>query len=80
MTTGAPGPTATGLTGRSGEVDRRLAAVGTIDSGVDEAAAMGVDMDDIGLTLADHRAAGFHRSYQWALAAPSAEAHRLSRR
>jgi transaldolase len=59
----------------------------TIDVGVDEAAevmrrlaAVGVDMDDVGLTLEDHGIAGFHTSYQQVLAALAAKADQLSRR
>ena len=59
----------------------------TIDTGVDEAAevmrrlaAVGVDMDDVGLTLEDQGVAGFHASYQQVLAALAAKADHLSRR
>ena len=59
----------------------------TIDTGVDEAAevmrrlvAVGIDMDDVGLTLEDRGVAGFHTSYQQVLAALAAKAHHLSRR
>jgi transaldolase len=59
----------------------------TIDAGVDEAAdvmgrlaAVGVDMDDVGLTLEAQGAAGFHASYQEVLAALAAKAGQLSRR
>ena len=58
----------------------------TIDTGVDEAAevsrlvAVGMDMDDVGLTLEDRGVAGFHTSYQQVLAALAAKAHHLSRR
>ena len=53
----------------------------TIDTGVDEAAevmrrlaAVGIDMDDVGLTLEDQGVAGFHTSYQQVLAALAAKA------
>jgi transaldolase len=59
----------------------------TIDTGVDDAAevlrllaTVGVDMDDIGLTLEEQGVAGFHASYQQVLAALAAKAHQLSRR
>jgi transaldolase len=59
----------------------------TIDTGVDEAAevmrrlaAVGVDMDDVGLTLEDQGVAGFHTSYEQVLAALAAKANQLSRR
>ena len=58
----------------------------TIDTGVDEAAevsrlvAVGIDMDDVGLTLEDRGVVGFHTSYQQVLAALAAKAHQLSRR
>ena len=59
----------------------------TIDTGVDEAAevmrrlaAVGVNMDDVGLTLEDQGVAGFHTSYQQVLAALAAKARHLSRR
>ena len=59
----------------------------TIDTGVDEAAevmrrlaAVGVDMDDVGLTLEDQGVAGFHKSFQQVLAALAAKARHLSRR
>ena len=59
----------------------------TIDTGVAEAAevmrrlaAVGVDMDDVGLTLEDQGVAGFHTSYQEVLAALAAKARHLSRR
>ena len=59
----------------------------TIDTGVDEAAevmrrlvAVGIDMDDVGLTLEDRGVAGFHTSYQQVLAALAAKADHLSRR
>ena len=58
----------------------------TIDTGVDEAAevsrlvAVGMDMDDVGLTLEDRGVAGFDTSYQQVLAALAANAHHLSRR
>ncbi len=59
----------------------------TIDTGVDEAAevmrrlaAVGIDMDDVGLTLEDKGVAGFHESFQQVLASLDAKAHQLSRR
>src|SRR3954470_285357 len=58
----------------------------TIDTGVDEAAEVmrelakvGVDMDDVGLTLEDQGVAGFHTSYEQVLAALAAKAGQLSR-
>ncbi len=58
----------------------------TIDSGVDEAAevmrrlaTVGVDMDDVGLTLEKQGIAGFHASHQQVLAVLAAKAHQLSR-
>ena len=58
----------------------------TIDTGVDEAAevmrrlgAVGVDMDDVGLTLEDQGVAGFHASYRQVLVALAAKAGQLSR-
>ena len=58
-----------------------------IDTGVEEAmrvmrglAAVGVDMDDVGLTLEDSGVAGFHESFQTMLAGLAAKATRLSRR
>ena len=57
----------------------------TIDTGVDEAAevmrrlaAVGIDMDDVGLTLEDQGVAGFHTSFQQVLAALRAKARQLS--
>jgi len=59
----------------------------TIDSGVGDAEAVmhalaevGVDMDDVGLTLEAQGVAGFHASYQQVLAALAAKADLLSRR
>jgi transaldolase len=59
----------------------------TIDTGVDQAAAVmrrlaaaGVDMDDVGLTLEDQGVASFRASYQQVLAALAAKAGQLSRR
>jgi transaldolase len=59
----------------------------TIDAGVDESAAVmrrlgavGVDMDDVGLTLENQGVAGFHTSYQQVLAALAAKARHLNRR
>jgi len=59
----------------------------TIDTGVDEAAAVmrrlaaaGVEMDDVGLTLEDHGVASFEASYQQVLAALAAKAEQLSHR
>jgi transaldolase len=58
----------------------------TIDVGVDEAAevmrrlaAVGVDMDDVGLTLEDQGVAGFHTSYQQVIDALAAKTRHLSR-
>jgi transaldolase len=48
------------------EVMRRLAAVG-------------VDMDDVGLTLEDQGVAGFHTSYQQVIDALAAKTRDLSR-
>jgi transaldolase len=42
-------------------------------------AAVGVDMDDVGLTLENQGIAGFHESSQQVLAALAAKAHQLSR-
>ncbi len=59
----------------------------TIDTGVDEAAevmrrlaAVGVDLDDVGLSLEDQGIAGFHASTQQVLAALADKARQLSRR
>ena len=59
----------------------------TIDTGVDQAAAVmhrlaaaGVDMDDVGLTLEDQGVASFSASYQNVLATLAAKAGQLSRR
>jgi transaldolase len=59
----------------------------TIDTGVDQAAAVmhrlaaaGVDMDDVGVTLEDQGVASFSASYQNVLAALAAKAGQLSRR
>ena len=43
-------------------------------------AAVGVDMNDVGLTLEDHGVAGFHASYQQVLVALAARTGQLSRR
>jgi transaldolase len=43
-------------------------------------ATVGVDMDDVGLTLEEQGIAGFHTSYQQVLAALAAKARHLSRR
>jgi transaldolase len=43
-------------------------------------AAVGVDMDDVGLTLEDRGVAGFHTSYRAVLGALAAKAGHLSRR
>jgi transaldolase len=58
----------------------------TIETGVDEAAtvmrrlaAVGVDMDDVGLHLEDRGVAAFHASHQEVLAALAAKSGRLSR-
>lgn len=59
----------------------------TVDTGVEEAedvmrrlAAVGVDMDDVGLTLEDSSVAGFHESFQAMMAGLVAKASQLSRR
>jgi transaldolase len=59
----------------------------TVDIGVEEAedvmrrlAAVGVDMDDVGLTLEDSGVAGFHESFQTMMAGLAAKASQLSRR
>lgn len=59
----------------------------TIDTGVEEAAevmrqlaAVGVDMDDVGLTLEDQGVASFHAAYREVLAALVAKTGPLSRR
>ena len=59
----------------------------TIDTGVDEAAetmrrlaAVGVDLDDVGLSLENQGIAGFHASTQQVLTALAAKARQLSRR
>ena len=59
----------------------------TVDTGVAEAAevmrrlaAVGVDMDDVGLRLEDSGVAGFHESFQTMTAGLAAKAARLSRR
>lgn len=58
----------------------------TIDSGMPAAdevmsrlAAIGIDMDDVGLTLEDQGVAGFHTSFQDLLASLTAKANRSSR-
>jgi transaldolase len=59
----------------------------TIDTGVDEAveamrrlAAVGVDLDDVGLSLENQGIAGFHASTQLVLTALADKARQLSRR
>jgi transaldolase len=59
----------------------------TIDTGVAEAtevmrrlAGVGIDMDDVGLTLEDNGVAGFHESFQHMLAGLAAKARQLSPR
>ena len=59
----------------------------TVDTDVDEAtevmrrlAAVGIDMDDVGLTLEDNGVAGFHESFQHMLASLHGKARNLSRR
>lgn len=59
----------------------------SLDTGVDEAAevmrrlaAVGVDMDDVGLTLETEGVAGFHESFQQMLTALAAKARLLSSR
>jgi len=42
-------------------------------------AEVGVDMDDVGLTLEDSGVAGFHESFQTMMAGLAAKAARLSR-
>jgi transaldolase len=58
----------------------------TIDTGVDEAAqvmrrlaTVGIDMDDVGLTLEDKGVASFHESFQHVLTSLRTKAHQLSR-
>lgn len=43
-------------------------------------AAVGIDMDDVGLTLEDNGVAGFHKSFQHMLASLHTKARELSRR
>jgi transaldolase len=59
----------------------------TVDIGVEGAedvmrrlAAVGVDMDDVGLTLEDGGVAGFHKSFQTMMAGLAAKSSQLSRR
>jgi transaldolase len=59
----------------------------TIDTGVDEAAevmrrlaGVGIDMDNVGLTLEDNGVAAFHESFQHVLASLDAKVRQLSRR
>ena len=59
----------------------------TLDSRLEEAtevmrrlAAVGIDMDDVGLTLEDNGVAGFHKSLQHVLASLHAKARQLSSR
>jgi transaldolase len=59
----------------------------TLDTGVDDAAdvmrrldRVGVDMDDVGLTLEDEGVASFHASFQEILSALTAKASQLARR
>ena len=59
----------------------------TIDTGVDDAetvmralAGVGVDMDDVGLTLENQGVAGFHQSFAHVLAALDAKARELAAR
>ena len=59
----------------------------TLDTGVAEAAevmrrlaAVGVDMDDVGLALEDSGVAGFHEAFQHMLGSLHAKARQLSRR
>ena len=43
-------------------------------------AAVGIDVDDVGLTLEDNGVAGFHKSFQHVLASLHAKARQLSSR
>jgi transaldolase len=59
----------------------------TLDTDVDDArdvmrrlALVGIDMDDVGLTLEDHGVASFHQSFQDVLGALDTTAHRLAPR
>jgi len=59
----------------------------TIDAGLEDAsdvmrrlAAVGVDMDDVGLTLEDNGVAGFHQAFGHVLASLDAKARQLSSR
>ena len=59
----------------------------TIDAGLENAsdvtyrlAAVGVDMDDVGLTLEDNGVAGFHEAFEHMLASLDARARQLSSR
>jgi transaldolase len=59
----------------------------TLDTGAEEAAevmrrlaAVGIDMDDVGLTLEDNGVAGFHKSFQHMLAGLDVKARQLSSR
>jgi transaldolase len=59
----------------------------TIDTGVDDAAeamrrlaGVGIDMDDVGLTLENNGVTAFHQSFQHVLASLDAKAGQLSRR
>jgi transaldolase len=59
----------------------------TVDTHVDEAtevmrrlAAVGIDMDDVGLTLEDNGVTGFHESFQHMLASLHGKARQLSSR
>jgi len=59
----------------------------TLDTGVDEAeevmrrlAAVGIDMDEVGLTLEDEGVAGFHEAFQRMLAGLAGKVRQVSRR
>ena len=58
-------------------IDADIAAAAAV---LDELAAVGVDMDDVGRTLEDQGVAGFHQSFADLLTELRAKAHQLAQR